>query len=46
MVETTTETVDRNGRLTIDKKVRELLGIDGEKATVRLDIEVREVKDD
>lgn len=42
MSETTTTTVDEQGRLTIDKEIRQLLGIDGERALVRVDIEVRE----
>lgn len=45
MAETTTVHMTNDGRVTIPKPTRELLGIDGEEATLRLEIEVREVLD-
>lgn len=35
--------MDDDGRVTIPKPTRELLGIDGSEAILRMDIEVREV---
>jgi len=43
MAETTTVQMDEEGRVTVPKPTRELLGVESEKAILRLNIEVREV---
>lgn len=45
MGEVTTEKIDKQGRVTIDNDVRELLGIKDKEARLRLEVEVREVLD-
>lgn len=42
---TTTERINVNGRLTVDKEVRELLDIDGKEARVEVQLKVLEVLD-
>jgi len=46
MAETTTVQMDDEGRVTVPKATRELLDVEGDKAILRLDIEVREVMGD
>lgn len=46
MPEITTEEIDERGRVTVDPDVRELLGIKGRRAKVRLEVDVRQVLDE
>lgn len=42
MAEVTTLKLDKQGRITVPKPVRQALGVDGESAVVRIELEVRD----
>lgn len=45
MAEVTTLKLDKQGRITVPKQVRQALGVEGHEAIVRVELEVREVLD-
>lgn len=43
MTEVTTLKIDKQGRITVPRPVRQALGVDGQEAVVRVELDVREV---